>query len=68
LLKSSCTSCHSGSFASSGVDLSTYAGAKANLSAANGAIQSGRMPLSGPLSATNKQLFQSWVTEGAPNN
>jgi len=68
LLKSNCTSCHSGSFASSGVDLSTYAGAKANASAASGAIQVGRMPPSGPLSATNKQLFQSWVTEGALDN
>ena len=68
MLKSNCTSCHAGAFAPSGVDLSTYAGAKANAGAANSAIQAGKMPPSGALSATNKQLFQSWVTEGAPNN
>jgi hypothetical protein len=59
MLKSSCGSCHTGSFASAGVDLSTYAGAKSNASIANSAIQVGRMP---------PQLFQSWVTAGEPNN
>jgi hypothetical protein len=68
MLKSSCTSCHTGAASPRGVDLGTYAGVKANLTAANSAIQGGSMPPSGPLSGTNKQLFQSWVNQGAPNN
>jgi hypothetical protein len=68
MLKSSCTSCHTGAASPRGVDLSTYAGAKANASSANSAIQGGSMPPQGALSGTNKQLFQSWVTAGEPNN
>jgi hypothetical protein len=67
LLAANCTSCHSGSNASGGVDLSSYAGVKARASVANSEIQGGKMPPTGPLSAANKQLFQSWVSQGTPN-
>jgi cytochrome c peroxidase len=68
LLKANCQSCHSGANATSGIDLSTYSSVKSNANVANSAIQEGLMPPTGPLSAANKQLFQSWVTAGAPNN
>ena len=68
LLNSNCTSCHGGSGPRAGVNLSTYASAKANASAANLAIQRGTMPPSGPLSTVNKQLFASWVSAGTPSN
>jgi hypothetical protein len=68
LLKTNCTNCHGGANPQSGIDLSTYAGAKGAANAANSAIQSGRMPPSGQLSGAMKQLFQSWVNQGAQNN
>jgi hypothetical protein len=68
LLKANCTSCHSGSNANAGIDLSTYANVSKNANVANSVLQSGSMPPSAPLSAANKQLFQSWVSAGAPNN
>jgi hypothetical protein len=68
LLKASCTSCHGGGNPSAGINLSTYSSVKSNANAANGAIQNGVMPPGGSLSTANKQLFQSWVNAGAPNN
>jgi hypothetical protein len=68
LLSASCTSCHGGSNPQSGIDLSTYTKVKSNATVANTAIQSGRMPPSGALSAANKQLFQTWVNQGMLNN
>jgi hypothetical protein len=68
ILKSNCTSCHGGARPQSGIDLSTYAGVKGAASAANAAIQGGQMPPSGQLSGTDRQLFQNWVDQGAPNN
>ena len=68
LLKASCTSCHGASNAQSGIDLSSYANASKNAKVANSAIQSGSMPPGAAFSTANKQLFQSWVDEGAPNN
>lgn len=68
LLKANCTSCHGGSKPQSGIDLSTYAGVKANASAANTAIQKGIMPPTGALSSANKLLFQSWIDGGEQNN
>ena len=68
LLQASCTSCHGGSNPQSGINLSTYAGVKANASAANSAIKNGTMPPGGALSSANKQLFQTWIDQGALNN
>jgi hypothetical protein len=68
LLKANCTSCHGGANPRAGINLSTYASVRSNANAANSAIQNGIMPPTGALSAANKQLFQSWVNAGAPNN
>ena len=67
LIKASC-SCHGASNPQAGVNLSTYAGAKANAAAANDVIQGGAMPPSGQLSAADMALFQAWVDAGEPNN
>jgi hypothetical protein len=65
LLQKSC-SCHvTGSVAPA---LNNYANAKAAADASNSAIQEGSMPIAGPLSESDKALFQSWVSAGAPNN
>ncbi len=68
MLNANCTSCHGKSSPSAGVDLSSYAGVKSNATAANSAIQNGIMPVGGSLSAANKQLFQTWVSQGEQNN
>ena len=67
LIKASC-SCHGASNPQAGVNLSTYAGAKANAAAANDVIQGGAMPPAGQLSDADLQLFQAWVDAGEPNN
>lgn len=68
MLKSNCTSCHGSSRQSAGVRLDSYANVKSNLSAASNAISKGIMPPSGALSTDLKQLFQTWVDQGALNN
>jgi hypothetical protein len=68
LLNANCTSCHASPGPSGGVDLTNYTSVKKNASRANSEIQAGAMPPTGALSSANKQLFQSWVTAGAPNN
>lgn len=68
LLAANCYSCHASSVASGGIILDNYTDVKANASLANSAIQSGIMPPTGALSTANKQLFQTWVSEGAQDN
>jgi len=68
LLQTNCASCHSGSTANAGIDVSTYANVSKNAKTINSAIQNGTMPLGSPLSAADKQLFQTWVNAGSPNN
>jgi uncharacterized membrane protein len=68
MLKANCTSCHGASQQNAGVRLDSYAVVKTNASRANNAIKSGAMPPTGPLSNNLKQLFQTWVTQGALNN
>jgi uncharacterized membrane protein len=68
LVKANCLSCHGASNPQSGVNLSTYSSLKANAAPANDVVQGGAMPPSGELSAANKQLFQSWLDDGTPNN
>lgn len=59
----SCVRCHG---SSGGVNLSTYAGARAALGRIAGAVNSGSMPPGGPLSQTLKDLLNSWITAGGP--
>ena len=68
IIKANCLTCHGGSSPQAGVNLSTYAGAKANGPAANDVIQGGAMPPAGQLSAADMALFQAWVDAGEPNN
>ncbi len=67
-LNKNCTSCHGSSSPMAGIDLSTYSKVKANATRANSAIQGGAMPPGGGISAADKQMFQSWVSQGAQNN
>jgi len=68
MLDANCTSCHGSAIATSGINLSTYASVKANAAQANTQIQAGNMPPGGGLSAADKQMFQSWVSAGEPDN
>ena len=68
LLAAKCVSCHGTTVANGGIRLDGYTNAKNNASLANAMIQSGRMPIGGSLTAAEKQLFQSWVNAGTPNN
>jgi len=64
LLDTRCGSCHTGTKASGGVRLDTYAKASANADRALAAVKAGRMPTSGPLAASEIQLLQDWITGG----
>ena len=68
LLNSNCAGCHGASVQNAGVRVDSYAGVSASLQAVTDAIVNGYMPLTGPLSAANVQLFQAWVDQGALNN
>lgn len=63
----SCISCHSGSRASAGVDLSTYANVVSNISAIQQqALVNQSMPPSQPLSSSNQTLLKTWISQGTP--
>lgn len=66
ILNNHCITCHSGSGAPRGIQLDSFAAAKANAAAANAAVQSGLMPLVGSLTADEKALLQAWVDAGTP--
>ncbi len=81
ILDANCISCHATSKrdddrngAPSKINLDTYEAATEKNSSsgldvaasANAAIKSGQMPPGGALSATVKQLFQDWISEGTP--
>jgi hypothetical protein len=68
LLKANCVSCHGSSQQNAGVRLDSYTVVKTNLTAAADAISRGIMPPTGGLTTAQRQLFQSWVNQGAPNN
>ena len=68
LLRARCTACHSGADPAQAIVLDNYDDAKANAGVANRVIQGESMPPDAPLSAADKQFFQSWVDQGAPQN
>ena len=68
LLKTNCVSCHGPSQQNAGVRLDSYAVVKTNLTAATNAIAQGIMPPTGGLATSQRQLFQTWVNQGALNN
>ena len=51
-----------------GPSLSNYRNVLSVADISNAAIQAGSMPPTGPLSAEDKALFQSWIDAGKPNN
>lgn len=63
----SCVSCHSGSSASAGVDLSSYSSVVNNISAIQQqALVDQSMPPSQPLSSSNQTLLKIWISQGTP--
>lgn len=63
----SCVACHSGSRASAGIDLSTYANVVKNISLVEQqALANQSMPPSQPLSSSNQSLLQTWINQGTP--
>jgi uncharacterized membrane protein len=77
VLQPRCVSCHSGSGAPRGIDLSSYAQVMATGSVVAGspsqsslytATSSGIMPPGGALPASEVQLISAWIAAGAPNN
>ncbi|MDG1252082.1 MAG: hypothetical protein P8N56_00180 [Schleiferiaceae bacterium] len=73
LIQSQCLSCHQGVSASGGLDLSTYANVKLNLSTMVGRMNKPAgdpmlMPQSGPLANCNLIQMDTWVAQGAPEN
>lgn len=66
LLSANCTVCHTGTGASGGVRLDTYTAASNNASKALTAMQAGRMPPAGPLSAGQIALLADWIAAGKP--
>ena len=69
ILDQHCISCHSPSGSQSWLDVSTYSGAKAQVT--NGGIQSrvinespGPMPPSGGIPQGEKDILQAWIDQG----
>jgi mono/diheme cytochrome c family protein len=68
LLKANCVSCHGPTAQNMGVRVDTYANVKASLQSVTDVLVNGGMPPSGPLPDADRQLFQTWVDQGALNN
>lgn len=75
VLQAKCVGCHSGTSASAGINLSTWAGVNASAQAGSltGSINHlpnySPMPKSGPkLPACEIRQIEIWVSQGAPNN
>jgi hypothetical protein len=68
MLKTNCVSCHGPTEQSFGVRVDTYEYVTNSLDSVTEMLVGGGMPPSGPLSDTDRQLFQDWVDQGALNN
>lgn len=68
MLKTNCVSCHGPTLQNSGIRVDTYANVSANLAAVTDVLVNGGMPPTGPLPDDDRQLFQTWVDQGALNN
>ena len=68
MLQANCVSCHGPTKQNSGVRVDTYANVSANLAAVTDVLVNGGMPPTGPLPDADRQLFQTWVDQGALNN
>lgn len=68
LIETNCLDCHGGGVTAGGVNLSNYNAVFQNRNAAYTAMNSGRMPPSGKLSAAQIASFKAWIDAGALNN
>lgn len=70
IIQASCqgSGCHNNTDKANGHAWTTYAEIAANASAINAAVQSGAMPKTGSLTATQKNIINCWVNSGAQNN
>ncbi len=70
VMQAQCASCHTGSSATGGIDLSTYAtqSAAADRIYARMSDASSPMPPTGLLDACTVNKVKSWFDPGAPNN
>jgi hypothetical protein len=68
MLKANCVSCHGPTQQNFGVRVDTYEYVTNSLDSVAQILVGGGMPPSGPLSDTDRQLFQDWVDQGALNN
>ena len=68
LLKANCVNCHGPTQQSMGVRVDTYANVSAHLQDVTDVLVNGGMPPAGPLPDEDRQLFQTWVDQGALNN
>ena len=68
MLKTNCVSCHGPTEQSFGVRVDTYEYVTNSLDSVTEMLVGGGMPPTGPLSDTDRQLFQDWVDQGALNN
>jgi hypothetical protein len=70
ILRTRCVSCHTGSSAAQGVDLSDAASARTYAPQVADSVQNARMPPAGtaaPLSADERAAIARWAAEGAPS-
>ena len=68
MLNTNCVSCHGPTQQNFGVRVDTYEYVSNSIDSVAEMLVGGGMPPSGPLSDTNRQLFQDWVDQGALNN
>lgn len=70
VFRTQCFSCHQGSSAQGGLDLSNYTASKAAASKILNRINdsSSPMPRSGLMSSSYRSIVEKWVTTGAPQN
>lgn len=68
ILGPNCVDCHGPNLQAAGYNFSTYNSVVANRNAMMSSIQAGRMPPGAPLSSTQINALNSWISAGTPNN
>ncbi len=70
LMQTKCaiSGCHNSTSMAGGFAWTSYAAISPQAAAINSAVQAGRMPKTGSLTATEKLIIKCWVGSGAPNN
>jgi hypothetical protein len=68
MLKANCVNCHGPTQQNFGVRVDTYEYVTNSLDSVAQMLVGGAMPPTGPLSDSDRQLFQDWVDQGALDN